>query len=173
MANVAFERYSGEQVLAMLEGIADLYSGIRTERQDADPIFSRESFITRTSAQAVKTGFELVAARNATEWAGFSFGYTMLPGEWWEDATPQPPDVLAASKLAVIELDVVKSYRGQGLSKALLQELLANRNESYATLATLPGTQAHAMYLRWGWRNVGIIGGEGPVMDAMLLPLRA
>lgn len=83
------------------------------------------------------------------------------------------PEVLAASKFAVIELDVVKSYRGQGLGKALLQEILANRHERFATLAALPGTQAHAMYLRWGWRNVGIIGGAGPVMDAMLLPLRA
>lgn len=173
MTNIAFERYTGEQTLAMLEDIADLYSSIRTERQDADPIFSRESFITRTSAQAVKTGFEFIAARKAAEWAGFSFGYSMLPGEWWADATPQEPDVLAASKIAVIELDVVKSYRGQGLSKALLQELLANRSESFATLASLPGTQANAMYLRWGWRKVGIIGGEGPVMDAMLLPLRA
>ena len=172
MTGIVFERHHGEHSITVLEDIADLYTEIHEQEPYDDPIFSRESFIARTSRQAQKTGFELLTARKDNELAGFSFGYTMPTGDWWEDATPPQHNVLGSSKFAVIELDVANTHRGQGLGKELLGQLLADRSEDFATLAALQGTPAHAMYLRWRWYIVGSIGGEGPVMDAMLLPLR-
>src|SRR5215467_11739376 len=106
MAGIVFERHHGEHSLTVLEDIADLYSEIHEQEPYDDPIFSRESFIARTSRQAEKTGFELLTARKDNELAGFSFGYTMPAGGWWEDATPPQHNVLGSSKFAVIELDV-------------------------------------------------------------------
>jgi GNAT superfamily N-acetyltransferase len=78
---------------------------------------------------------------------------------------------LQATKFAVIELDVIPAYQGHRLGKALLHTLLSERREAYATLASMPGSQAQAMYERWGWFVAGTIGGEGPVMDAMVIEL--
>lgn len=158
----------------MLDAIADLYAEIHTETLlDANPLFSRPSFMARIKNEVRQPGFDLIAMTLNDELAGFSFGYPFVDGRWWAHSTPPPHEVLRASKFAVIELDVRKSHRGQGMGKRLLDELLAVRPEQFATLAAIPDSQAHAMYLRWGWRKVGIIGGEGPVMDAMLLPLTA
>ena len=172
MISVSFERHAGEQTMAMLDRIADLYAEIHSETPShSDPLFSRSSFITRTSKQAQAAGFTLISATKEGGLIGFSFGYPFAPGRWWADSTAPTREILAASKFAVIELDVQKSHRRQGLGKALLDRLLADRPEEYATLASIPDSLAHAMYIRWGWTIAGRIGGEGPEMDAMIVPL--
>jgi GNAT superfamily N-acetyltransferase len=172
MIGVSFERHAGEQAITLLDRIADLYAEIHSEiPSDSDPIFSRSSFITRTSKQAQAAGFELISATKEDGLIGFSFGYPFPPGRWWAESTAPAREILAASKFAVIELDVQKSHRRQGLGKTLLDSLLADRPEGYATLAAIPDSLAHAMYIRWGWTIAGCIGGEGPGMDAMTVPL--
>jgi len=171
MTEVTLERHSGAQMLARLGTFADLYDEIHSEDpSETDPMFSRASFVARTESQAQEAGFELVTSRVGDVLAGFSFGYPFPAGRWWADCPAPPQDVLSARKFAVIELDVHKTFRGQGLSKRMLTELLAGRTEEYATLTATPGSQAHAMYLRWGWYTVGQFE-TPPVMDAMVLPL--
>jgi ribosomal protein S18 acetylase RimI-like enzyme len=166
-------RHSAQQAGAMLETIADLYMEIRAERQVySDPLFSRPSFIERTVRQMQAAGFTLVSATTDDTLIGFSFGYPFPLDKWWADSEPPSQQVLHASKFAVIELDVQKGHRGQGLGKILLSELLANRSEDYATLAVLKDSAAQEMYMRWGWRKIGEIGGDGPIMDAMIIPLK-
>ncbi len=171
MTAVVFERYSGEQTLAMLDDIADLYAEIRSGNPDEqDEMFSRPSFIARTTSQAHAPGFELVLASSGDAPAGFSFGYPLPPGQWWAECTPPAQDVLDSPKFAVIELDVRQAWQGQGIGKKLLQELLADRAETFATLAATPGSPAHAMYSRWGWRKAGVFI-TPPPMDALLTHL--
>lgn len=171
MTEVFLERLSGAQMLARLGAFADLYDEIHSEDpSETDPMFSRPSFVDRTKTQAQAPGFELVTARAGEVLAGFSFGYPFPAGKWWADCPPPPRGILKARKFAVIELDVRQTYRGRGLSKILLTELLAGRAEEYATLAATPGSQAHAMYLRWGWHTAGQFE-TPPVMEAMVLPL--
>jgi ribosomal protein S18 acetylase RimI-like enzyme len=100
---------------------------------------------------------------------GYSFGHPMAPGRWWGGCTPAPRDVLNSSKFAVIELDVRKEYRRQGIAKTLLDMLLSDRGENFATLASTPGSIANAMYKRWGWYKVGEFTDS---MEALLIPLR-
>ncbi|MFC4052129.1 GNAT family N-acetyltransferase [Actinomadura syzygii] len=172
MTKAVHARYTGEQALTMLPKIADIYLAARINSPERDdPLFSRPEFIGRTEKQARSPGFELVTVRVADSLAGFSFGLPFPAGRWWADATPPPEHVLQTAKFAVIELDIHHSHQGQGLSRPLLDALLTQRTEGYATLATIPGSPAQAMYERWGWYKVGIIGGEGPVMDAMLKDL--
>jgi ribosomal protein S18 acetylase RimI-like enzyme len=173
MTDVLFERHSGEQALAMLEEITDFYEEIHSEDADDESheLFSRPTFITRTTNQALTRGFELVTARLNDALVGFSFGYPLSPGRWWGECTPPPEEVLASSKFAVIELNVRKADRRQGIGKKLIDELLAGRPEKFATLATITGSTANAMYLRWGWYKVGFFL-TPPPMDALVIPLR-
>jgi ribosomal protein S18 acetylase RimI-like enzyme len=167
-----FTRLTGERTLAMLVELADAYEDTRRDDpQHDDPLFSRSSFIARTEDQARRPGFGLVTVRAGDALAGFSFGFPFGAGRWWADASEPPKHILTATKFAVIELDVLPAYRGRGWGKALLNTLLGQRGEAYATLAALPDSQARAMYKRWGWYKVGTIGGGGPMMDAMVVDL--
>jgi ribosomal protein S18 acetylase RimI-like enzyme len=167
-----YERHAGEQTLTMLEELVTVYRDARIEDPDRDdPLFSGSQFTARTEAQSRRAGFELVTARVSGTLVGFSFGYPFQSRSWWTDASAPPEPVLQATKFAVIELDVGRAYQGRGLGRTLLDTLLSQRSEDYATLATIPGSSAQAMYERWGWYSVGSIGGDGPVMDAMLKAL--
>lgn len=171
MIPLIFEHHSGGQAIAMLDELADLYIEAHAGNEDeSDEMFSRSSFLSRTRSQAEKAGFEVVTAAADDELAGFCFGYTMPRGTWWPDGPALPPGALGSSKFAVIELDVRPGFRGQRLSRRLLEVLLDGRDEGYATLAATPGSIAHSMYLRWGWTNLGRFE-DPPVMDALLIAL--
>jgi GNAT superfamily N-acetyltransferase len=168
-----YARHTGEQALAMLDELTDLYLETHSEENYHDDLlFSRAQFVERTENQARKPGFELVTVREGDILAGFSFGLPFTAGTWWAECIKPPEEILQAAKFAVIELDVRRAYRGQGWGRALLNALLSERNEAYATLATIPESPAHAMYERWGWYKVGVFTDE-PVMDAMVLELQA
>ncbi|GAA4237273.1 hypothetical protein GCM10022254_48940 [Actinomadura meridiana] len=172
MSDSTFVRRTGDQALAMLGDLTDLYLDVRSQgTYRDDPLFSRAQFMARTEDQARRPGFELVTVHADHALAGFSFGLPFSSGRWWAGAEYPPDNILEAAKFAVIELDVGRAHQGRGLGKALLGELLSGRSEKNATLAAIPESAAHAMYERWGWRKVGIIGGEGPMMDAMVLAL--
>jgi GNAT superfamily N-acetyltransferase len=72
--------------------------------------------------------------------------------------------------MAVIELDVHKEYRRQGIGKRLLDTLLSDRGERYATLACLTDSPEREMYVRWEWCKVATFE-DLPPMDAMLILL--
>jgi GNAT superfamily N-acetyltransferase len=169
LSELAYNQHSGQQALAMLDEIADLYVEIRSEYTEHLEIFTRPSFIDRTNDQARGAGFKLVTVTSSDDLVGFSFGLPIPPGSWWSECTAPPPEVLDASKFAVIELDVRKEYRRQGIGKKLLGELLGDRGEEFATLASIPESPAHAMYIRWGWRKVGVFDDS---MEALLIPLK-
>lgn len=169
MTGPVYTRRNGEQTLALLAELFKVYQEVYAgELYSDDPIFSREQFMARTTDQARREGFELVTLHADNALAGFSFGLPFSAGRWWAEASTPPEHILQATKFAVIELGVKPAFRGQGWGKALLDTLLSQRPEAYATLATIPESPAQAMYQRWGWYKVGVIGGEGPLMDAMV-----
>jgi GNAT superfamily N-acetyltransferase len=171
MSEIMLSRHTGDGALKLLGDLAALYDQVHSERPgDLDPLFSHENFMARTTSQARQEGFVLITARQGILLAGFSFGYPFGRGTWWSDCTPPRQDILGATKFAVIELNVRNEYRGHGLGKNLLNELIADRPEAYATLAAVPGSTAHAMYLRWGWYKAGFFT-TPPAMDAMVVPL--
>jgi GNAT superfamily N-acetyltransferase len=169
MSDITYKRHSGEQMLAMLYEVANFYGEIHTDMpEEQGGIFSRQSFLTRTASQAQAPGFELITATLRESLVGLTFGYPMAAGRWWGDCTSAPEEILAASKFAVIELDVRKSYRRQGIAKTLLDMLLSDRDEDFATLASTPGAIANAMYKRWGWYKVGVFTDS---MEALVFPI--
>jgi len=153
-------RHDGTEVDRPLDPIAELYSNVYAEPPyNGGPLFTRERFLERTNRQKDNDGFTLVTAHTGGELDGFAFGFPFPPGGWWRgDTTPQPPaEILQPPKFAVIELVVRKTQRGQGLGRALMNELLDGRPEPYATLLAEPDAPARAMYRRWGWQQIATV----------------
>ncbi|WUI00185.1 GNAT family N-acetyltransferase [Spirillospora sp. NBC_00431] len=156
-----------------LDELAELYEQVYSEPPyNSSAKYSRTRFLSRTRDQALASGFQLVTAHRKGALAGFAFGFSMMPGAWWANASAPPPEVLEADKYAVIELVVTKAERGHGLGRQLLDELLAGRPEQYATLAAVIEADAYEMYRRWGWQKAGEFRAEPPFSDALVLPLR-
>ncbi|WP_242906428.1 GNAT family N-acetyltransferase [Actinomadura terrae] len=161
------------EALDLLDELADLYQQVYAEPPyNAGPKFSRARFLDRTRGQTLASGFRLVVARRKTVPIGFAFGFSMMPGAWWANASPPPHEVLEADKYAVVELVVSKPERGHGLGRLLLNRLLAERSERFATLAAVLESEAYGIYLRWGWEKVGEFRVEPPFSDALVLELR-
>lgn len=173
MTGPSYRRRNGAQTLAMLDELTEVYEEIHSGSAEYDyPLYGRDQFVSRTENQVAQGGFELVTVHADGRIAGFSFGCRFASGRWWAGATQPTTDLLTATKFAVIELDVRREYRGQGWGRALLDRLLADRQEGFATLAAVRDGTAQAMYERWGWYKVGTFNGE-PVMDVMVLPLKS
>ncbi|TYK50722.1 GNAT family N-acetyltransferase [Actinomadura decatromicini] len=158
--------------LDALDELATLYEEIYAEPPyNSAPKFSGDRFLARTREQILTSGFASVVARRGERLRGFTFGFTMAPGAWWATASAPPGDVLASDKFAVVELVVAVAERGQGLGRGLLDELLRERKERYATLPAVIGTDAYAMYVRWGWEKAAEFREEPPFSDALVRPL--
>ncbi|MFD0850877.1 GNAT family N-acetyltransferase [Actinomadura adrarensis] len=166
------QSYDGEQALALLDELAVLYERVYAEPPyNSAPKFSRARFLVRTREQVRSPGFSLVTARQDGLLVGFAFGFAIRPGGWWAVAGAPPLEVLEATKFAVVELVVDAVQRGQGLGGALLDALLAERAERFATLAAVIGADAYEWYLRRGWVKVAEFRGEPPYSDALVLEL--
>ncbi|MGH3565891.1 MAG: GNAT family N-acetyltransferase [Pseudonocardia sp.] len=173
MTEPSYRRHNSTQTLAMLDELTEVYEEIHSGSPEYDYlIYRRDHFIPRTEEQAAQEGFELVTVHADGQIAGFSFGFPFAPGGWWAGTTKPTVDLLDATKFAVIELDVRRAYRGQGWGRALLDKLLADRQEDFATLTAIRDSTTQAMYERWDWFKVAAFDGE-PVMDVMVLPLKS
>ena len=169
------ETWTSSTVVARLNDLAEIYSEVYAEPPySSGALWSADAFINRTRRQAARNGFAFVCARIGSELVGFGFGLTFDEGTWWSgDATPPPSEILKAQKFAVIELVIRRQWRGQGIGHGMLNQLLADRSESYAILTAMPNAPAREIYRRWGWVQTGIAhhAPDSPVLDALALPL--
>jgi GNAT superfamily N-acetyltransferase len=153
---ISYARLGDLEAVKELDDLPDLYVQVYAEPPyNGGPKYARHAFLSRTKEQLARPGFTLITAREAGALIRFSFGFQMSPYGWWANAGEAPPEILRASKFAVIELLVDDYHRGRGIGGSLIERLLNNRDEEYATLAARPDAVAHAMYLRWGWKAVG------------------
>ncbi|MCO6003502.1 GNAT family N-acetyltransferase [Actinoallomurus purpureus] len=177
MTNVSVRQMNGEQTVPLLGELADVYLvAYADDPEIGHSIYARDSFIERTHRQAGSPGFKLVAAYANDEIAGFSFGLPFSPGRWWrgESHTLPPADILAAEKLAVIELVVAPAFRGRGLATQLMRCVFEGRSEPYAMLLADQSGHARSIYDRWGWRAVQRLQPAPDVaaLDVLVLSLR-
>jgi hypothetical protein len=63
-----------DATLKMLDELTDLYLAIHNQPEHDFPMYSREAFIERTTAQCSRDGFELVSLRLDDRLIGFSCG---------------------------------------------------------------------------------------------------
>lgn len=174
---IMFRHLTGEAATAALnDELAEVYMAIRAEPPyNSAPLYDKDRFLERTRQQITVPGFHLVTVRDGEVLAGFAFGLPFTAGRWWGgETTPGPAEVVATDKYAVIELNLLKQYRGRGIGRELLAELLAARPEPYAMLLSRPEAVAHAIYEHWGWQVVGTCrpAPDAAVADVMVLDRR-
>lgn len=169
------ERLDGGSALTHFAELLDLYREVYAEPPySSGPLWHADAFAERTQQQAVAAGFDGFTARLPSgDLIGYAFGLPFEPGRWWRGATAAPADVLPASKFAIIELIVSNTLRGQGIGRELLNTLLSQRPEQYATLTALPDAPARQFYRHLGWQQAGTIPAapDRPPFDVLLQPL--
>jgi GNAT superfamily N-acetyltransferase len=163
------------ELRTLLPAVTELYLATRAEPPyDSKPLYHRDSFLDRTQRQMEREGFRFCWATDTFGvLVGFAFGLPSAIERWW--SKPLPPNAAGQQVFAVIEVNVAKDHRGQGLARKLLQRLLDNRPEPYAALTSTPEAPARQMYDYLGWMHVGTIqftdGGDWFDQMAIALPL--
>lgn len=180
--NVTLKPANASQARALFEPICELY----------DMVFSQPPFNWTEGRSAAhrndlerllaNPSFGAATAHVNTELVGFGYGVALRPDtRWWQGAVEPLPANLTAERpgrtFAVIDFGVHQEHRRQGIGRALLDMLLATREEERATLAVRPAsTAAQAFYQRSGWRKVGRVAGlpgqPAPFFDLYVLPLK-
>jgi GNAT superfamily N-acetyltransferase len=112
---------------------------------------------------------------------GFAFGYTLKKGDthWWGGVQPEPSAaflVETGSRTFVLsEIEIRRDWQSRGVGRLVHDELLSERSEERATLATGPDGAAQPTYRSWGWEKVGRIPGQDDdyysAYDLFVLPL--
>lgn len=174
MAN--FIRVPNAEIAKWVEPLRPIYFRAYDEEPYNYTEADADEFVERMTSQLEHPHFRLVLAMENEDVAGFSYGYQFPTELWWRGArTPAPEEVAEGTKYAVIEIVVDRPYRGKGIAKGLMDELLADQSEEWGVLLAKPGALAHGMYQRWGWQIVGQVQSypHWPVDDAFVLELSA
>lgn len=133
-------------------------------RGEADVRDFAESF----ARHATFAGFRAVMAQclPAGEIVGFTYGYTLAPGQWWyEQVAPLLPSEhahLLHGAFVLTQLAVRPERQAQGLGGRLHDALLTAIIHDRALLLTRQGdSPARHLYARRGWRTL-VSGVEFP-----------
>jgi ribosomal protein S18 acetylase RimI-like enzyme len=173
MADVRYEKLSGQQASGMIADLVDLYTVVYADPPYEEGPEQVRRFAEALPAQLNKPGFELTRAVDGRGLIGAAYGWTMAAGRWFSRAVQDPPlEIKDAAKLAVMEWIVHPAYRRQGIGDRLIRLLLADRTEPWAVLSSDPRSDARGMYERAGWQQCGrSVLPWGPPMDLLALPL--
>ena len=111
--------------------------------------------------QLASPGGRLVAASHDGHVIGFALSQRLDQDSAWQqrlDAMlPTLSEAIAPLRTVIVqELAVDERFRGRGIAKECLRELLSNRTESDAVLGVFgQASQAREMYRRWGFLQLG------------------
>ncbi len=182
MADLTLNHLDGAEASNVFEQVFRIYALVYADPPYSQTDADRAEFVTRAARHFKQPGFDLTCAWMGDQMIGFAYGFAIQPGSgWWDGIEPSQTEAFlretGGRTFAVIELAVVPEFRGQGLGKRLIAELLRDRREERAMLATHPEAIAvQRMYERWGWRKAGRIpgapGAPCPYFDLYTLPLR-
>jgi hypothetical protein len=179
--DLIFRHMSRAGFPAIRQTLLDVYVDVY---QDAlsEPFTSLAEFNRRLGGYATAPGWECVLGIQGDETVGYAFGYTLQPkAGWWRGLLTEVPDgdLVETGKrtFALNEIMVRAPWRGTSVAQGIHDELMAGRREERATLLV---EQTHPKvrkrYEQWGYTWLGAIRPEvpyAPVLDAMILPLRA
>lgn len=168
---VAYRRMTPAQAVLNVLDLRAVYAAVFSLPPYNEGPEMPAAFVAWITAESRLPGFDLVGAFTENELVGFAYGYTMPPGQWWRrTGTPAPDGVKENAKFAVMEWAVLPGYRGHGIGRRLMDDLLDRREERWATLTVNPAADARAVYERWGWRHVATTrAGAMPSMDVLVL----
>lgn len=157
------------EIDALTDQLLDVYRGAFTPPPYNEDAAAVQRFAETLAAHARRAGFTCAIARDEQTHAvaGFGYGYTSQPGQWWHDTvTPMLPPAIVARWFSdcfeMVELAVLPTAQGQGAGGRLHDALLAAVPHATAALTTLrEETAALQLYRKRGWQ---------PLVDPMLFP---
>lgn len=121
-------------------------------------IWGHKGYEPQVRLHATYPGFKGIAAVSATgEVAGYIYGTTTLPGQWWPDRiAPVIGHERAQQRLygsfCVTELGIIPLHRRQGLATQLMRAILADLPHTHVTLSTeCANLAARSLYERLGF----------------------
>jgi ribosomal protein S18 acetylase RimI-like enzyme len=129
----------------------------------APPYNRRESHVTdfgqAFERHATLEGFRFLAAfdTQTATLAGFTYGYTSRPGQWWHDQvslglSPRRSRQWLGGSFELAELAVRPDYQGQKIGSRLHDGLLVGLPHMSALLSTMQAeTVALKLYRKRGW----------------------
>jgi GNAT superfamily N-acetyltransferase len=172
---ITFTRHSDATIPPLFPGLVDLYEAVYSEPPYRESPEEVEGFRKRIPGESTRRGFSLIAAEDDGRLIGAAYGWTMGAGKWWSRADQEPPiEIRDADKFAVMEWIVHPSRHREGIGSRLIHQLLTDRPEPYATLASDPRSAARGIYRKLGWRHVAqSVLPWGSEMDILVLKLPA
>lgn len=148
-----------QEIKYWTEQILDVYR----QAFEAPPYNTQEegvqSFGLVLPRHSLRSGFRFHAAydEETQQIAGFIYGYTSRPGQWWHDTIREAmPQAMACEwfqdTLELVELAVQPGAQGCGLGGWLHDTLLQNTPHRTALLSTYDGeTNGMQLYRKRGW----------------------
>jgi ribosomal protein S18 acetylase RimI-like enzyme len=112
---------------------------------------------------AARAGYRLAVATDGGVVVGFAWGYIGQRGQYWTDLVcevlPQNvTDDWVGGHFEFVELAALPAYRGRGLGSRLHDTLIAGvRQRCLLSTADDPTDPAVRLYLRRGWRKLGVL----------------
>lgn len=150
--------FSAADLPGLLEGIAAVYQRAFEQPPYSQGQGDRVAFEAAVQRHAERRGFcGYWACGRRNELAGFAYGYTGAPGQWWYDIVapalgPQQVREWLSDYFEFVELAVDPAYQGQGIGGRLHDTLLACTHHATAALTTAQAeTPALFLYRKRGW----------------------
>ncbi|MGH4008092.1 MAG: GNAT family N-acetyltransferase [Pseudonocardiaceae bacterium] len=182
-AGVTLRHCNVRQAAALLDPICRLHDTVFSQPPfhltDDESQYHRQSLISTIANPT----FAMVTADAGGELVGYADGVVLKPDtQWWSGTTAPLPDELTAEwngrTFAIIDLAVREDYRKRGIGRALLDTLLADRQEQRAALTVqLVAIDTKEFCEHLGWQRVGTIKAPdravSPFFDMYLLQLSA
>jgi ribosomal protein S18 acetylase RimI-like enzyme len=148
-----------DDLLRRLDDVVSVYGEAMGYRQEL--LQTRRGYI---GAHVRRAGFRAVATLTTDgRLAGFGYGYTSGPGQWWHDqvrASLPDPDRLRwlSNCFEVVELHVRPAAQGHGVGARQLRALLAMAEGETVLLSTPEAdeqkSRAWRLYRRFGFSDV-------------------
>jgi GNAT superfamily N-acetyltransferase len=162
----------------MKDELVAVHLDARAELLD-QPFYSAERFAERLAEHVTDPGFELVTGCLDGLLVGYGYGSSLPVENWfWSSLEgvldPDLAQETGSRTFWLRELLVRKRYQRRGYAHRLHDVLLSKRPEERAVLFVRRDNPARLLYLRWGWKTVGVLPPQvdSPQFEAMLLPLR-
>ena len=146
---------------ALFDPIPNLYDEVFSQPPFAWEESEPEDHRKRLMRVMAEPTFGLTVALAEGALVGFAYGYTSAPDSpRWTGFTPPLSAGLTAEwpgrTFALVDLAVRGAWRGKGIGRRLVDELLSSRHEERAVHKTEPEViETGKFYVRTGWRRVG------------------
>lgn len=139
----------------LLDALVDVY--LDANRSNDDPARRRGLFVRHT----LEPGWRAVAAGEPP--VGFAYGFHCMHGQWWHDSLKRGLRARCGRKavrrwltdaFCLAELHVRRDWQRHGVGRALVDTLLAGREERTVVLSTPDDAAARTFYPRLGFTEL-------------------